>query len=82
MIDGQELKFYLNILQVLGVSGFLCQSLLQENPSPSHAEIEAAFDGNICRCTGFRAILDAMGSFAGSKDSKSKCQGQCGDIEV
>ena len=60
----------------------LCQSLLQEKPSPSHAEIEAAFDGNICRCTGYRAILDAMGSFAGNKDSKAKCESTCQDIEV
>ena len=60
----------------------LYPSLLQENLSPSHAEIEAAFDGNICRCTGYRAILDAMGSFAVSKDIKAKCQSLCGDIEV
>jgi aerobic-type carbon monoxide dehydrogenase small subunit (CoxS/CutS family) len=27
-------------------------SLLAENPKPSKYEIEANFDGNLCRCTG------------------------------
>lgn len=27
-------------------------SLLQKNSKPTKAEIEASFDGNICRCTG------------------------------
>eukprot|EP01104_Vermistella_antarctica_P002504 TRINITY_DN12741_c0_g1_i1.p1 TRINITY_DN12741_c0_g1~~TRINITY_DN12741_c0_g1_i1.p1 ORF type:complete len:1615 (-),score=361.72 TRINITY_DN12741_c0_g1_i1:55-4899(-) len=39
-------------------------SLLQANPDPSPSEIEAQFDGNICRCTGYRPILSAMQTFA------------------
>ncbi|XP_028415709.1 xanthine dehydrogenase-like [Dendronephthya gigantea] len=39
-------------------------SLLSENSQPSKQEIEDGFDGNLCRCTGFRSILDAMKSFA------------------
>ena len=39
--------------------------LLRANPNPSHEEIEKFFDGNLCRCTGFRPILDAMQSFVG-----------------
>jgi xanthine dehydrogenase/oxidase len=39
-------------------------SLLKENSKPTKQQIEQSFDGNICRCTGYRAILDAMQSFA------------------
>ena len=35
---------------------------------PTHEDIERRFDGNICRCTGYRPILDAMHSFAGDAD--------------
>lgn len=34
--------------------------LLEENPDPSDAEIRHAIEGNICRCTGYQQIVDAV----------------------
>ncbi|GES98695.1 xanthine dehydrogenase [Rhizophagus clarus] len=39
-------------------------ALLRNNPNPSEQEIEECFDGNLCRCTGYRPILDAAKTFA------------------
>jgi carbon-monoxide dehydrogenase small subunit len=39
-------------------------SLLAENPSPSEDEIRQALEGNICRCTGYQNIVDAIGAVA------------------
>jgi carbon-monoxide dehydrogenase small subunit len=35
-------------------------ALLQENPNPSEAEIRNAIEGNICRCTGYQQIVNAV----------------------
>jgi len=34
--------------------------LLQRTPQPSDAEIREALAGNLCRCTGYEKILDAV----------------------
>jgi carbon-monoxide dehydrogenase small subunit len=34
--------------------------LLQDNPSPSELEVREALSGNICRCSGYQAIIDAV----------------------
>ncbi|MBB1254854.1 (2Fe-2S)-binding protein [Streptomyces sp. OF3] len=34
--------------------------LLERNPSPSDADIREALSGNLCRCTGYEKILDAV----------------------
>ena len=39
-------------------------SLLAENESPSESEIRRALEGNICRCTGYQNIVDAIGAVA------------------
>jgi carbon-monoxide dehydrogenase small subunit len=38
--------------------------LLDENPRPSEIEIREALSGNICRCTGYGAILRAFETVA------------------
>jgi aerobic-type carbon monoxide dehydrogenase small subunit (CoxS/CutS family) len=35
-------------------------ALLAENPSPSEEEIRVALQGNICRCTGYWNIIEAV----------------------
>jgi len=39
-------------------------ALLRTNPSPSEAEIRKALQGNICRCTGYWNIVDAVKAVA------------------
>lgn len=39
-------------------------ALLRNDPSPSQRDVEEAFDGNLCRCTGYRPILDAAQTFS------------------
>ncbi|MEV6418500.1 (2Fe-2S)-binding protein [Streptomyces sp. NPDC051662] len=34
--------------------------MLEHNPSPSDADIREALSGNLCRCTGYEKILDAV----------------------
>jgi carbon-monoxide dehydrogenase small subunit len=34
--------------------------LLERNPSPSDGDIREALSGNLCRCTGYETILDAV----------------------
>jgi len=41
--------------------------LLQRVPHPGEAEIREALAGNICRCTGYAKILDAVRLAAGSR---------------
>ncbi|KAL8788107.1 MAG: hypothetical protein Q9213_001865 [Squamulea squamosa] len=42
-------------------------ALLRNNTDPSELEVEEAFDGNLCRCTGYRPILDAAQTFSTQK---------------
>jgi carbon-monoxide dehydrogenase small subunit len=46
--------------------GFLmtATALLAENPRPTRAEIVDAIKGNLCRCTGYQKIVDAIESVA------------------
>jgi len=40
------------------------KALLEENPRPSEEEIRKAIQGNICRCTGYVNIVEAIKSAA------------------
>ena len=43
-------------------SGFLmaATALLRGNPEPSESEVRKALEGNLCRCTGYQHIVDAV----------------------
>ena len=41
-------------------------NLLNDNPSPSEAEIRHGLDGNFCRCTGYQHIVNAVQHAAGT----------------
>ncbi|HHU86422.1 MAG TPA: (2Fe-2S)-binding protein, partial [Peptococcaceae bacterium] len=36
------------------------RALLNENPSPSEYEVREAIAGNLCRCTGYVNIVEAV----------------------
>ncbi len=40
------------------------QALLAENPDPSEADIREAISGNLCRCTGYQQIVEAIAEAA------------------
>jgi len=48
-------------------SGMLMSTtaLLERNPTPSLLEIKKALEGNLCRCTGYNAIVDAVRQASG-----------------
>jgi carbon-monoxide dehydrogenase small subunit len=48
--------------------------LLNHNPSPSEKEIRAGLSGNLCRCTGYNQIVEAV-SVASEKMKKSRPKG-------
>lgn len=37
------------------------ECILAKNPSPSEEEIREGISGNLCRCTGYNAIVEAIG---------------------
>jgi carbon-monoxide dehydrogenase small subunit len=40
------------------------RALLDRNPSPTREEIAEAIAGNVCRCTGYESIIDAIEAVA------------------
>jgi len=48
-------------------------ALLAENPSPSEDDIREAISGNLCRCTGYRQIVEAVSAAArGRKERRGE----------
>ena len=43
----------------------MSKALLDENPNPTEEEIRFALSGNLCRCTGYAKIFDAVRLAAG-----------------
>jgi carbon-monoxide dehydrogenase small subunit len=41
------------------------KALLDENPSPTEDEVREALQGNLCRCTGYKKIVEAVISVSG-----------------
>lgn len=54
--------------------------MLEANPKITMEEIEESMGGNLCRCTGYRPILDAFKSFA--SDKSTDLEKKVGEIEV
>ncbi len=46
------------------------KALLDENPNPTRLEIREGISGNLCRCTGYQQIVDAIESVAKEEGGK------------
>lgn len=57
-------------------SGMLmsADALLSENPEPTRAEVKKALAGNVCRCTGYTKIIDAVVHTGARQDNCPDCQ--------
>jgi carbon-monoxide dehydrogenase small subunit len=59
-----QLAFYENLAAQCGfcTSGQImsAQALLNENPNPTREEVKRWMAGNLCRCTGYYKIIDAV----------------------
>ena len=47
------------------------KALLEENPNPSRVEIKRGLSGNLCRCTGYIRVFDAVEEAAGRRQAQS-----------
>lgn len=58
--------------------GFLmtARAFLEENPMPTREEVREAIAGNICRCTGYQPIVDAILDAAGEAGGAVKERGK------
>jgi len=56
------------------IPGFVLagEALLKKNPCPSREEIRRAIAGNLCRCTGYQQIVDAIQATARRRREKAQ----------
>lgn len=47
------------------------ESLLARNPTPTRQEIREGIAGNLCRCTGYQQIVDAIQATAAGRQEKT-----------
>lgn len=72
-VEGLAKRGELNVIQeaFLEKYGFQCgfctpgmilttRALLDENPDPTIEDIKDAFEGNLCRCTGYEQIIESV----------------------
>jgi aerobic-type carbon monoxide dehydrogenase small subunit (CoxS/CutS family) len=54
-------------------TGFLMSSVevLRDHEAPTESEVREALSGNLCRCTGYQAIVDAVLDVAGQREGGS-----------
>ena len=50
-------------------------ALLKENPAPTRKEIRVGISGNLCRCTGYHKIVDAVEAAAARTVNKPSASG-------
>lgn len=48
------------------------KALLDENPNPTREDVKEALAGNLCRCTGYIKIVDAVLAAAGKEKREAK----------
>ncbi|MCL2608796.1 MAG: (2Fe-2S)-binding protein [Treponema sp.] len=86
-IEGEAVDGKLSDLQQAFVDhkGFQCgfctpgfimsaRALLNKNPHPSREEIVEALEGNLCRCTGYRDIIDSVQAAAEKNAARAAAQ--------
>ena len=68
VVDDKLHDLQRNVLEAGGVQCGFCTpgmlmsacALLERNPTPTREEIQLGISGNLCRCTGYARIIDAI----------------------
>ncbi|WP_045522128.1 (2Fe-2S)-binding protein [Neobacillus niacini] len=55
---------------------------LEQNPNPNREEIREGISGNLCRCTGYQNIVDAVELAAEMISKNKKCDDESSDLQV